>query len=72
MNALCCTSCGEVVIKTSGADTKIRSKVLVVKSTGVFAACKGCGKDIQMPLKVDTLMMKSMSDSKNLKIFINK
>lgn len=70
MNALCCTSCGDVIIKSTGEDTKIRSKVLIVKSDSVVAVCKGCGEEIPVPLSVDNQMMKSIGSSKKLRLFV--
>lgn len=70
MKALCCSSCGDVVIKSSNDGTKIRSKVLVLNEQGAFAVCKGCGKDIQVPLKLDDVVMKSIAASENLKLYV--
>ncbi len=71
MNALCCSSCGDVVIKSSNdGGTKIRSKVLVLNDKGAYAICKGCGKEIQVPLKIDDVVMKSIASQENLKLYV--
>ena len=46
--------CNEIVLKSlDGEDSKIRSKVLVIKGTEVFAICKGCSSEVRVPLKLD-------------------
>jgi hypothetical protein len=46
-------SCSEVVLKSSSYESKIRSKILVIKGDSVFAICKGCSKEVRLPLQVD-------------------
>ncbi len=70
MNALCCTSCGDVIIKSTDNDVKVRSKVLIFKSEGTFAICKGCGEEIPVPLIIDQSMMKGIATSKKLRLFV--
>jgi hypothetical protein len=60
MNHVIHCSCGEVIVK-SGADTKIRSKVLVVRDSRVLAVCKRCDQEVPVPLHLDATMLKSMS-----------
>ncbi len=67
---LSCYKCGELVIKDTGTEAKIRSRVLIVKGDTVFAACKGCGTEIVVPLKLDNDMMKSLRS--NPRLFITK
>lgn len=46
--------CNEIVLKSlDGEDSKIRSKVLVIKGDEVFAICKGCSSEVRVPLKLD-------------------
>lgn len=47
-------SCSEIILKsTEEGESKIRSKVLVIKGESVFAVCKGCNAEVELPLKVD-------------------
>lgn len=50
-------SCLEVVVKAHNSESKIRSKILLVKGTDVFAVCKGCGKEILVPLRAAPELM---------------
>lgn len=61
---LACSECEEVVIKSVGAETKIRSKVLVVRDNTMYAVCKGCSSEIPVPLKLDSEMVKSISSQR--------
>lgn len=67
---LSCHKCGDVIVKDTGSEAKVRSRVLVLKSGNAYAVCKGCGTDIQVPLQLDTEMMKSLRKSPRL--FISK
>ena len=44
--------CSEIVMKSIGSESKIRSKILVLREGSVFAVCKGCSQEILVPLKV--------------------
>lgn len=71
-NALCCAHCGEIVIKSVGNETKIRSKVLVVRDDQVIAVCKGCSSEIPVPLQVDEEMVKSLAKTSKLRLYVRK
>lgn len=71
-NALCCTKCGEVVIKSMGTSTKIRAKVLVVRDDQTIAICKGCGVEIPVPLKMDESMAKALERTAKLRLYVRK
>lgn len=60
--ALCCTKCGEMVVKSMhDGSLKIRSKVVLVKDDGLaYAICKGCETEIPVPLRSDDSLIKSM------------
>lgn len=47
--------CSEIIMKSVGGETKIRSKVLVFKSGGAYAVCKGCGTEVRVPVKADVI-----------------
>ena len=65
-----CSKCGEVIVKDNGFETKIRNRVLLVKSDAVYAVCKGCGTENAVPLVTDQSLMKSIRS--NPKLFIAK
>lgn len=64
MNHVLTCTCGEVIVKSFSHDTKIRSKVLVVRDGAAFAVCKRCDAEVQVPLQLDTAMMKSLVSEK--------
>lgn len=43
-------ACSEIIAKSDNGTTKIRSKILLVKSDGTYAVCKGCGMEVPVPL----------------------
>ena len=47
--------CSEIIMKSQGTTTKIRSKILIFKSDGAYAICKGCGTEVKVPVRVDSL-----------------
>lgn len=70
-SSLCCP-CGEVVLRDNGHETKIRSKVLVVKGQNTYAVCKSCNTDVLVPLVLDQghALMKSLHSGGNPRLFI--
>jgi len=43
--------CSEVIIKAqSNGLEKVRAKVVVIKHGKVFAVCKGCNAEVELPL----------------------
>lgn len=46
-------SCSELIVKSDGDRSKIRSKVLIVEDGKVYAICKGCNEAAEVPLQVD-------------------
>lgn len=70
---LACSQCHEVVIKSVNSEIKIRSKVLVVKSNStVVAVCKGCGGELEVPLKLDADMAKSLAQNVEPRLYLKK
>lgn len=61
MNHLINCSCGEVIVKSLGTDTKIRAKILVFKDDSAFAVCKSCDSEVKVPLQLDSDLLKSMA-----------
>lgn len=69
-NALCCTNCGDVVLKSVNGTIKIRSKVLVFDGSQALAVCKGCDTEIPVPLRFDESMVKSVAETKKLRLYV--
>ena len=72
MNHLISCSCGEVIVKSLDADTKIRAKIVVFRGHDAFAVCKACNTEVKIPLRIDTDMLKSMSNepSRPVRLYI--
>lgn len=49
MNVVC--SCSEIIAKSDGGVTKIRSKLVVMRGNSVAAVCKSCGAEVPLPLQ---------------------
>ena len=60
---LFCPSCGEVAVKESALEAKVRGRVLVIKGENAFTICKGCSKEVRVPIKFDHTLMKSLHSS---------
>lgn len=72
-HALCCTNCGEIVVKAmADGSTKLRAKVIVFKESQAVAVCKGCNSEIPVPLTVDEHMLKSIAETKRLRLYVRK
>jgi hypothetical protein len=63
MNHLINCSCGEVIVKALGSDTKIRAKILVFKDDAAFAVCKSCHAEVKVPLQINSELLKSMASN---------
>lgn len=50
---LLCAKCDEVIVKSNGSSTKIRSKVIIIRDDSTFAVCKGCGTDLELPVTLE-------------------
>ena len=61
MNHLISCQCGEVIVKSLDADTKIRAKIVVFRGQTAYAVCKACNTEVKIPLRIDTDLLKSMS-----------
>jgi hypothetical protein len=43
--------CSEVIIKATGAGGgKVRGKVVILRTDGVYAVCKSCDSEVKLPL----------------------
>lgn len=58
---LACSTCHEVVLKSVSEEMKLRAKVLVFKEDLVYAVCKGCNSEIQVPIRLDEDLTKSLA-----------
>jgi len=45
--------CSEIVLKALDQESKIRSKIIVIRDGEVFAVCKGCNSEVSLPLQVN-------------------
>lgn len=69
-DALCCSACGEIIVKSVDGTIKVRSKVLILNDESATAVCKGCGTEIPIPIKFDNDMMKSVIQTKKLRLYV--
>lgn len=70
MNHLISCKCGEVIVKSLEADTKIRAKVVLIREDDAYAVCKSCNAEVKIPLRLDTDMLKSMSEHRPVRLYI--
>jgi ribosomal protein S27E len=70
MEHLLICSCGEVLVKSTSDGTKLRSKIIIFKAKGAVAICKGCGKELPIPISLNQEEL--LSKSRNPKLFITK
>lgn len=61
-------SCGEVLIKSTSAETKMRSKILIFRNGQAFAVCKGCGAERSVPIRLDRTEL--LIKSRNPRLFV--
>lgn len=62
--------CGEVLIKSTSAATKVRSKILIFRDNQAFAVCKGCGAELPAPIRLDKIDL--LAKSRNPRLFVRK
>jgi ribosomal protein S27E len=70
--AIICNHCNEVVIKSMNGEAKLRSKVVIFRDDQAFAICKGCNSELPIPVKLDVGMMKSITESNKVRLFIKR
>ncbi len=68
-----CPKCSDIIIKSTEADTKIRSKVLIQREGGCFAVCRGCGVEVLVPLSVDVSspLLKSVASEASPRLYVD-
>lgn len=69
---LACGNCHEVVVKGLGNEVKVRAKVILIRGGKTFAVCKGCGDELQVPLKYDQDMAKSLPMTTGPRLYLKK
>lgn len=57
MDHLFTCSCGEVLVKSSPSEVKIRNKILIFRSGIAIAICPNCNKENQVPVQLDQVEM---------------
>jgi len=62
--------CGEVLLKSTDAVTKLRSKIVIFKGMSAIAVCKGCGAELPIPVRLDVSDL--IQKSRNPKLFLLK
>jgi len=67
VNHLISCKCGEVILKSMNGVIKLRSKIVVFKNGQSFVICKGCGKELPIPIKIDS---NTLNKSRNPKLFL--
>jgi RNase P subunit RPR2 len=71
---LACTNCHEVVVKSMNNEVKVRAKVILIRGNSTFAVCKGCDTELEVPLKFDLELAKSMTveDARGPRLYLKK
>jgi hypothetical protein len=69
---LCCSSCGDVIIKSSTKGLKIRTKILIIGEDTSLAVCKQCGSEIPIPVSLDLAKMESVLTSAKMRLFVSR
>ena len=71
-NFLACEKCHEVVVKGFRDEVKVRAKVILIRDDKVLAVCKGCGSEIQVPLRYDQELAKSLPMTPGPRLYLKK
>jgi ribosomal protein S27E len=70
MEHLLICRCGEVLVKATDGEIKLRSKIIVFRNGTAIAVCKGCGIELPIPVTLDKQEL--LQKSKNLRLFLTK
>jgi hypothetical protein len=60
--------CGEVLVKATDGEIKLRSKIVVFRGGRALAVCKGCNAELPIPVTLDQEEL--LQKSKNPRLFI--
>ena len=44
--------CSELILKSVDGTSKVRAKIIVIKDGAVYAICKSCNSEVEVPLKL--------------------
>ena len=72
MNHLIACSCGEVLIKSSNGETKIRGKIIVFRGSEAVTICKGCGAEAIIPVTLDVDALQKSCCTHPPRLFVSK
>ena len=61
--------CGEVLIKVGDGVTKVRNKMIVFKNNKCYAVCRGCGKEIDIPMTLNNAAI--TEENRRPKLFLH-
>ena len=53
--------CDEIIIKAQDGVEKLRAKVLIIKGNGVFAVCRKCNTEVEVPLQKSDLIRQDVN-----------
>lgn len=53
MDHLFACSCGEVLVKSSSSEVKIRNKILIFRNGTALAICPNCNKENPVPVQLN-------------------
>lgn len=65
--------CSEVIMKSSSDGMeKIRAKIIILKENQVFAVCKGCNSEVEIPLTRINKCIESIPANPGPKLYLEK
>ncbi len=69
---LACANCHEVVVKGLHEEVKVRAKVILVRDDKTYAVCKGCGEELEVPLRYDQDLAKALPLTNGPRLYLKK
>lgn len=70
MQRLLTCRCGEVIVKSVNAKTKIHNKVIVFSEGKAYAVCKSCGLENEIPMQLNEVELGS--EDRRPRLFLRK
>jgi uncharacterized C2H2 Zn-finger protein len=58
MDNFTCPYCDSIIIKCNVDYIKILNKTIIFRNNSCFSVCKGCNKEISIPLTIDKTSLK--------------
>jgi uncharacterized protein YbaR (Trm112 family) len=65
-----CPKCHEVILKSNETEAKVRGKCIVLKKGQAFSVCKRCDTEVQIPLMLDDVLVKSLKREKTARLYL--